>query len=151
MRNGVYSIDELHSHHYGLPSSFVEAFRMIVVLLLETMQALERMTVSLDTLSGAAWTSEDERRANSVYYHLKSLGRSLNMEIDNGKNDILAMISIQEHSKVIKRTLEVGADYVLATLLSNLHLGVDCQDLLDVYKKYTERLVRGLLACNSHD
>jgi hypothetical protein len=73
--------------------------------------------------------------------YLQSLGHAIEETVDKGKLDLTLMIRTQDYTQSIRRHEAVGLQYILAMVLSNLQHGVNCSDLLDVYKEYIERLV----------
>jgi Mg2+ and Co2+ transporter CorA len=61
--------------------------------------------------------------------------------VDQGKIDLTMMLRTQDYTQSIKRYEAVGPHYILIMALSNLQAGVECQDLVEVYKEYIARLV----------
>jgi hypothetical protein len=141
IRDGVRTVGTAHNQRYRLPKALVEAFRKLVLLLVYTSHVLEMVTEHSESWTHPDWRPRDDPDISDEIMYLQSLGHAIEETVDKGKLDLTLMIRTQDYTQSIRRHEAVGLQYILAMVLSNLQHGVNCSDLLDVYKEYIERLV----------
>lgn len=141
IRNGVRTVGTAHNPRYRLPKILVEAFRKLVLLLVYTSHVLDEVTEHSETWTSPDWRLRDDPEIEDEMLFLRSLGHTIEEAVDKGKLDLTLMIRTQDYTQSIRRHEAVGSQYILAMVLSNLQRGLNCPDLLDIYKEYIERLV----------
>lgn len=141
IRDGVCTVGTGHNRRYRLPKALVEAFRKLILFLVYTSHVLEMITEHSGSWTHPDWSLRDDPDVSDEISYLQSLGYAIEETVDKGKLDLTLMIRTQDYTQSIKRHEAVGPQYILAMVLNNLQRGVKCNDLLDIYKEYIERLV----------
>jgi Mg2+ and Co2+ transporter CorA len=140
IRDGVRTVDTTHNQRYRLPKALVEAFRMLVILLIYTSHVMDMITEHSESWTSMEWRLKDDRDVFDEVTDLQAAAYMIKETVDQGRLDLMVMIRTQDYTDSVKRHEAVGPHYVLAMVLRNLQRGVDCDDLIDVYKEYVVRL-----------
>lgn len=102
----------------------------------------ELITSRSDVWTSPHWLPGYDRELNEKIMKLTYIGMGIEEAVDQGKMDLTVMLRTQDYTQSIKRYEAVSPQYILIMVLSNLQFGVDCKDLVEVYKEYIARLVR---------
>lgn len=139
IRDGVSTNDKAHQARYRLPKALVEAFQRLVMLLIYTLHVFEVITNKSGRWNIYRWESEDDGEYTEAYEHMIFLGTGAEVNMEYGKLDLLQMIRLEDYTQSVSCEA-VGPEYILSMVMQNLQGGINCTDLVDVYKEWTERL-----------
>jgi hypothetical protein len=151
IRDGVCTIGMSHNPRYRLPKVLVVAFRKLILFLVYASHVLQLITKHSETWTSRDWRLLNNRELSDKISNLQYIGGSVEDAIDQGKIDLTLMIRTQDYTQSIKRYEAVGPQYILTMVLGNLQTGVDCKDLVEVYKEYVARLVSTELSLTRPD
>jgi hypothetical protein len=151
IRDGVCTIGMSHNPRYRLPKVLVVAFRKLILFLVYASHVLQLITKHSETWTSRDWRLLNNRELSDKISNLQYIGGSVEDAIDQGKIDLTLMIRTQDYTQSIKRYEAVGPQYILTMVLGNLQTGVDCKDLVEVYKEHVARLVSTELSLTRPD
>lgn len=140
IRDGVSTDEKVHQARYRLPKALVVSFQRLIMLLVYVIYVLELVPKKLT----ARWEPEDDREYIKAYNHMMLLGSGAEINMETGKLNLLQMIRLEDYTQSVS-CVAVGPEYILSMVMDNLHRGIDCRDLVDVYKKWAEKLASSTL------
>jgi hypothetical protein len=117
------------------------AFRKLVLFLVYASHIIDLVTKRSEAWTSPNWMPYDDGVLGDKIMKIKCIGDSVEDAVDQGKLDLTIMLRTQDYTQSIKRYEAVGPHYILIMVLSNLQYGVECQDLVEVYREYVARLV----------
>ncbi|KAH8802972.1 hypothetical protein F5884DRAFT_903578 [Xylogone sp. PMI_703] len=139
IRDGVSTDDKVHQARYRLPKALVTSFQRLVMLLIYTAHVLDVIVKNSEGWLSTHWESENDHEYMKAYDHMIFLGSGAEVNMEQGKLDLLQMIRLQDYTKSVSYEA-VGPEYILSMVMHNLQGGINCKDLIDVYKEWAERL-----------
>lgn len=141
IRDGVCSVGDVHNPRYRLPKALVVAFRKLILYLVYMSHVIDLVTKRSESWTSPNWMHVHDRDITEKVMKLTYIGNSIEDAVYQGKIDLTVMLRTQDYTQSIKRYEAVGPQYILIMVLSNLQFGVECKDLVEVYKEYIARLV----------
>jgi hypothetical protein len=129
---------------YRLPRSLVDGFQEHIMVFVYASLAIE-----LTQNKFGGWRNPGQAPTRADYDsqlvrardQLLAANERAGTAIRRGKFDIMLMTGTQDFTQSVSYQA-VGPEFVLAMVLRNLHTGVDCKDIDEIYDDYTNSLVR---------
>lgn len=144
IRDGVSTDDKVHQARYRLPKALVESFQRLVMLLIYVAHVLEVISKNSERWLGPRWEAEDDKEYVTARDHMVFIGSGAEVNMEQGKLDLLQMIRLEDYTQSVSYEA-VGPEYILSMVMFNLQRGVNCTNLVEVYKEWAERLVSSTL------
>lgn len=139
IRDGVSTDDKAHQARYRLPKALVESFQRLVMLLIYAFHVLELISKNCDRSASSPWEYEDDLEYTTAYDHMVFIGMGAEVNMERGKLDLLQMIRLEDYTQSVSYEA-VGPEYILSMVMQNLQGGLNCTDLVDVYKEWAKML-----------